>query len=165
MSGTIKFDMTSHYTKMSEKQLVDVITHQLIVNNPGCAGFEDIIKEAIKEKKIIKKYETVIVNGTSKNFWSECGKKLKNTSNISLYSNEREIIISFINDNFKEPEDDESLTDPWNVHFDESYDQNVIVIGMSNLYVKKESFLAFFALKDISSNVGGFKAYYTQTKK
>eukprot|EP00919_Chromeraceae_sp_WS-2016_P025514 GHVR01060278.1.p1 GENE.GHVR01060278.1~~GHVR01060278.1.p1 ORF type:complete len:426 (+),score=56.72 GHVR01060278.1:36-1313(+) len=165
INNSYKFDMTNHYTKVNV-MMADIIIRHITSRNPGCEGFENIIKQAITDKKIIGK--NVVIN--EKYFWAECGNKL--IDNITAYKYDvylydddttyksaftlhvensefpetnRDFDILFINDNFKEPESELSKlsTDPWNIRFVPDSEQ-IVVYGISMLEEKQFSTLLYY---------------------
>eukprot|EP00919_Chromeraceae_sp_WS-2016_P033712 GHVR01079765.1.p1 GENE.GHVR01079765.1~~GHVR01079765.1.p1 ORF type:complete len:396 (-),score=41.23 GHVR01079765.1:155-1342(-) len=141
--NSIFFNMTNYYSEIPPSTIKSLVK-QVHPRNPECEGFEDIIAEAIKERKIINKN---VKNLDGRMFWSSCGKKLiknlsdndKFKSSFTINIHNRSINILFINkDDFIEPShvltDDEFIyfKNPWNVVFREG-EKFQVTLGMSML--------------------------------
>eukprot|EP00919_Chromeraceae_sp_WS-2016_P038835 GHVR01092685.1.p1 GENE.GHVR01092685.1~~GHVR01092685.1.p1 ORF type:complete len:382 (+),score=53.66 GHVR01092685.1:416-1561(+) len=149
-SAAFQFNMSSHYTRMGEAVGTSFITNYLFKSNdgafphPGCVGFEEIVKQAVKDKKIINKnIEIQNTDGTTKNFWSDCGEMLmsKNRGNSFKFwviSNKKKMVqasMLYINDNFRKPlkelSEEELITDPWTFQIDPKCEHRKMFLGMS----------------------------------
>eukprot|EP00919_Chromeraceae_sp_WS-2016_P025518 GHVR01060284.1.p1 GENE.GHVR01060284.1~~GHVR01060284.1.p1 ORF type:complete len:188 (+),score=33.06 GHVR01060284.1:712-1275(+) len=173
--------MTNHHTKVPEEDADIILAHLIVRRNPTCGVFKEIIKQAIKDKKLINR--GVVSQG--KDFWAECGNKLKANINDNNYASpdnnykssftqhiedfyqreghDRDIHVLFINDKFTEPDnvlsDDELKIDPWNVIFDE---YPCVTYGLSMLEEKEFSGLVFYPSNYPGNN--GFLLYYSNSK-